>query len=263
MNRRRQLLRLLLSAGPVLGLAPPVARSFVQEVRVLRIAAASDVQFALTEIAALFERETSLKLVLQVGASGNLVRQIRQGLAVDMFFSADEAYVFQLAEAGMTRDRGERYARGRLALLAPRNSTLVLDEQLAGVRAGLAAVQRFAIANPEHAPYGRAAREALQTLGLWEALRPKLVLGESVAQATQFVASGAAQAGITSLSLVRVPEVERATRHQVLPERLHPPLHQRLVVLKSAASGADRLLDFMRRPDIRELLRRHGFADAA
>lgn len=229
--------------------------------KTIRVAAASDLQFVLQEIAVRFEKQTGHRVALQFGSSGNFSRQIRQGLAVDVFLSADESYVFQLADAGLTRDRGACYASGRIVLVLPKASALVLDERLAGLRAQLGAVQRFAIANPEHAPYGRAAREALQSLGLWDQLRARLVLGENVSQATQFVASGAAQAGITSLSMVRAPQVAALTRHQLLSESLHAPLLQRLVVLKHAGVEATQFAEFFGQPEVRELLQRNGFAD--
>ena len=227
----------------------------------LRVAAASDMQFALKEVAARFEAERGQAVLLQSGSSGNLARQIMQGLAADIFFSADESFAFQLADAGLTQGRGVRYGLGRLAWLVASRSDLMPDARLAGLRAQLGTIKRLSIANPEHAPYGRAAREALQRAGLWDLAQPKLVLGENVAQAAQFVASGAAQAGIVSLSLARVPEVAKVTRHALLDEDLHAPLHQRLVILKNAPPAAQALVDFIARPDMRELLRRHGLDD--
>lgn len=227
----------------------------------LRVAAASDMQFALKEIASRFEAERGQAVLLQSGSSGNLARQIMQGLAADIFFSADESFAFQLADAGLTKGRGARYASGRLAWLAASSSDLRPDARLAGLRGQMGTIKRLAIANPEHAPYGRAAREALQRAGLWEKVQAKLVLGENVAQAAQFVASGAAQAGIVSLSMARHPEVAKTTRHALLDADLHAPMHQRLVVLKNAPPAAQAFADFIARPDMRELLRRHGLDD--
>ena len=125
--------------------------------------------------------------------------------------SADEALVFSLFDGGFTPDKGALYATGRIALLLPKNSAVQLPKSETEARSTLAnqlkTVRKFAIANPEHAPYGRAAKEALQNLGLWEQLSPKLVLGDNISQATQFVTSGAAQAGITALSFALAPEV--------------------------------------------------------
>ena len=227
----------------------------------LRVAAASDMQFALKEIAKRFEAERGQAVLLQSGSSGNLARQIMQGLMADIFFSADESFAFALADAGLTQGPGQRYASGRLAWLVASGSEQRPDARLAGLRAQMGAINRLSIANPEHAPYGRAAREALQRAGFWELVQPKLVLGENVAQAAQFVASGAAQAGIVSLSLARVPEVAKATRHALVDEDLHVPLHQRLVILKNALPAAQAFVDYIARPEMRELLRRHGLDD--
>ena len=114
---------------------------------------------------------------LNLGSSGQFAQQIRQGLPVDLFMAADEDFVFQLADAGLTQDRGVIYALGRIALLVPAASPIALDPGLRGLRDALPGLRHFAIANPEHAPYGRAARQALERLGLWAIVQPKLVLG--------------------------------------------------------------------------------------
>ena len=226
----------------------------------VRVAAASDLKFALADLAGLFQKETGHAVVLNLGSSGNFMRQIRQGLPVDLFLSADEGFVFQLADAGLTRDRGALYATGRLALVAPRGSTLPLDAELRGLRAHWGSISKFAIANPEHAPYGRAAQQALEKLGLWTLVQPKLVLGDNIAQATQFVATGAAQAGLTALSLALAPELAALTRHVALPQALHAPLRQRMVLLKSASPAAQAFYDYLQGPAAREVLQRYGFS---
>jgi molybdate transport system substrate-binding protein len=195
----------LLQAGLALGL-PAAARA--QPGEPVRVAAASDLKFVLSLLLARFQSDTGQRVEASFGSSGSFARQIQQGLPVELFMSADEALVFQLADAGLTRsgdaapavERGVLYAVGRIALYLPRNSPIALDAELKGLQAQWPQVRKFAIANPEHAPYGRAAREALQQLGLWELVLPKLVLGENISQATQFVATGAAQAGITALA---------------------------------------------------------------
>ena len=262
MMNRRAIFRLFaaLSAGAVLpgwaqGKATP-----------LRIAAASDLKFALTALAAAFERTTGQRVELQFGSSGNFAQQIKQGLPVDLFMSADESYVFSLADAGLTADRGQVYATGRIALLLPKASALQLPTPAmtdAALRSQLAAqlrsVRKFAIANPEHAPYGRAAKEALQNLGLWDQLSAKLVLGDNISQATQFVTSGAAQAGVTALSLALAPEIATQSRYWLIPAALHAPLRQRMVLLKSAQPGAKALQDYLQSPPAREILAKYGF----
>ncbi len=239
----------------------------------VRVAAASDLRFALPQIAAMFQKDSGQVVTLSFGSSGNFAQQIAHGLAVDLFLSADESYVFRLAAAGLTRllpqangagdpvrDPGTRYATGRVALLLARSSSIALDAGLVGLAAGWHQVLKFAIADPQHAPYGRAARQALVTLGLWEMVRPKLVFGENIAQATQFVTSGAAQAGITALSLALAPQVGQGGKHIALPEQLHDPLHQRMVLLKSASPGAVAFHAYLQGARARAALAQYGFA---
>ena len=225
----------------------------------VRVAAASDLKFALAELAARYERETGQRVQPSLGSSGNFAQQIRQGLPVDLFMSADEAFVFLLADAGLTQDRGVLYAQGRIAAVVPAKSPIDLDAQLRGLRASWSSVTSFAMANPEHAPYGRAAQQALQRLDLWDLVKTRLVLGENISQATQFVASGAAQAGITALSLALAPEVARAVRQVVLPTTLHDPLRQRMVLLKGAKPQAVGFYRYVQGPDAKAVLSRHGF----
>lgn len=244
-------------------LSAPVARAMgarlVPAAAAVRVAAASDLKFALAELAAQYQQLSGQAVELTLGSSGQFAQQIRQGLPVDLFMAADQAFVFQLADAGLTQDRGTLYAVGRLAVLVPAASPVALDHGLQALRAALPAMRHFAIANPEHAPYGRAAREALQRLGLWELAQPRLVLGENVAQATQFVASGAAQAGITALSLALAPEVARQTRSLALPESSHAPLRQRMVLLRSARPEAAGFYRYLQSAAARAVLQRHGF----
>jgi molybdate transport system substrate-binding protein len=225
-----------------------------------RVVAASDLQFALPEIAQTFHTKTHYRVELNFGSSGNYTRQILQGAPIDLFLCADAGYVERLAEAGLTRDRGTLYALGRIALIVPVSSPLTLDERLEGLRDHVATVGHFAIANPEHAPYGRAAREALARLGLWDMLRARLVLAENVSQATQYVASGSAQAGITALSLAQSKPVATQTRHLRLPDTLHEPLQQTMVLLKQARTAALAFYHFLTTPVARTILERHGFA---
>jgi molybdate transport system substrate-binding protein len=226
----------------------------------VRVAAASDLKFALGDLAQQYERQAGRRVQLSLGSSGQFAQQIRQGLPVDLYLSADEDFVFQLADAGLTRDRGALYALGRIAAVVAAASPLVLDAALQGLRAPDSRITHFAIASPEHAPYGRAAQQALERLALWEWARPKLVIGENIAHATQFVSSGAAQAGITALSLALAPEVAKLVRHVLLPESLHAPLRQRMVLLKSASPQAAEFYAYLQSEAARAVLRRYGFA---
>ena len=200
------------------------------------VAAASDLKFALDAVSAQFTRDGGERVEIVFGSSGNLTRQMMDGAPFELFLSADEGFVERLAGAGLTRDGGVLYGIGRLALFAPHGSPLKVDERLDGLRA-LAArggVTRLAIANPDHAPYGRAAAAALQAAGLWEAVRPALVFGENIAQAAQFATTGNAVGGLLAYSLVLAPPLRDAGTYAVLPEALHPPLRQRMVLLKRA-----------------------------
>ncbi len=226
----------------------------------VRIAAASDLKFALAELARHYERESGNRVQLNLGSSGQFAQQIRQGLPVDLYMAADEAFVFQLADAGLTHDRGALYALGRIAAIVPAASPIELDAALRGLVAAGAAISHFAIASPEHAPYGRAAREALEQLGLWPWAQARLVIGENIAQTTQFVTTAAAQAGITALSLALAPEVAKLARHVLLPAHLHSPLRQRMVLLKPAGPAARDFYEFMQTAAARDVLRRYGFA---
>ena len=235
----------------------------------LRVAAASDLKFALTALVKSFTLATGTEIDLQFGSSGNFAQQIQQGLPLDLFLSADEGYVLTLAKAGLTQGgvqgTGALYATGRVALILPKNSAIQLPKTESEARQMLAAqlqtVRKFAIANPEHAPYGRAAKEALQNLGLWELLQSKLVLGDNISQATQFVTSGAAQAGITALSLALAEDVAKQSgAFWIIPASLHAPLKQRMVLLKSAQPGAKALFDYLQTPAAKDVLAKYGFS---
>jgi molybdate transport system substrate-binding protein len=225
------------------------------------IAAASDLQFALDEIVARFRRDTGITLRVTYGSSGNFARQIEQGAPFELFLSADEAYVDRLAARGLTHGAGTLYAVGRIVLFAPHGSPLEPDPELKNLAARLAsgASGRLAIANPEHAPYGRAAEQAMRSLGVWDAVQPKLLLGENVAQAAQFASSGNADGGIIAYSLALAPALRDRGTFALLPETLHEPLRQRMVLLQRASPAAARFYDYLRSPASRAILTQYGF----
>jgi molybdate transport system substrate-binding protein len=165
-----------------------------------------------------------------------------------------------LAKLGRTVDTGQRYAVGRLALIVPKNSALPLSQGLAAVVRAMKPGDKFAIANPALAPYGVAAEEALQRAGVgpWPAAHK--VLGDNIGQATQFVATGAAQAGITALALAQAPEIAGSLNTLPLPEDLHAPLHQRMVLLKGASAAAADWHRFLLSPPAQRVFVRHGYA---
>ena len=226
------------------------------------VAAASDLKFAIEEVAARFEQHSGHKLRLVFGSSGNFKTQILQGAPFHLFMSADEGFVHELADAGRTEDRGRAYARGRIGIIVPPGSPLRPDGELKDLGAALkdGRLQKFAIANPDHAPYGARAKEALQHAGLWDAIQPRLVLGENISQAAQFATSGSTQGGIIAQSLALAPAVARTGHFQLIPEAWHLPLKQRMVLGKGAPPAAKAFYAYLRTPAAQAIMVRYGFA---
>lgn len=226
-----------------------------------RIAAASSLSFVLTEIASQFERERGERVQLVFGASGALTRQIQEGAPFELFLAADEEFPSRLTHLGLTRDSGVVYAVGRLVVFAPSGSPLQVDARLDNLAALAAAgrVPRFAMANPEVAPYGRAAEAVLRRHGLWERLRPSLVFGDTVAQAAQFATTGNVVGGLIAYSLVKSPALSNRGTFALIPDSEHPPLRQRMVRLKSAGAVTDRFYAYLQGAAARATLKRYGF----
>src|SRR5664279_2025196 len=200
----------------------------------ITVAAASDLNYALKDLAARFEKKTGGKVTLSFGSSGNLYSQIQGGAPYNLFFSADVAYPQKLASAGLVESSSLRtYAIGHLVLWVANGSSL--DPQKLEMDLLLQPfVQHIAIANPQHAPYGRAAMAALEHFGLKDKLAGKLVFGENISQAAQFVQSGHAQAGLIAMSLAKSPAMESAGRFWVLPSDSYPELKQAAVIVSAS-----------------------------
>src|SRR5579884_118774 len=200
-NRRTRCAGWALGAGLLLSLCSIRARAADE----LTIAAAADLQYAMRKLISGFERQTGARVRLVLGSSGNLVTQIEHGAPFDLFFSADVDHAARLERERLIEPGSlARYAVGQLVVYVPRRSSLDFEHR------GLAAladpsVQKIAIANPPLAPYGQAAVAALRSAGVYEAVKERLVLGEDGSQATQFVASGNAQAALTALALMFAP----------------------------------------------------------
>jgi molybdate transport system substrate-binding protein len=226
----------------------------------IKIAAASNLKFVLADLTSQYRQQTGVQVEVSLGASGNLARQILQGLPVEQFISADEDRVAELVKAGRTLDAGQRYATGRLALILPKNSALPLAQGLAAMVRALKPGDKFAMANPALAPYGVAAQEALLRSGAGALPAGQKVLGDNIGQAAQFVATGAAQAGITALALATAPELAPALQVLPLSESLHGPLHQRMVLLQGASPAAMAWHQFLLSPSARAVFLRHGYA---
>ncbi len=230
-------------------------RGATQPTPTLTVFAASDLTFALKELAPAFEQAMKVKVTLVFGSTGNLAKQIEHGAPADIFFAANQSFIDDLAakNAIITQTRA-LYAQGRIVLVTARASGPRLADlrELASDR-----VRRVAIANPAHAPYGRAAEEALRSAGLWDALKPKLVYGENIRQALQYVETGAAEAGIVALSVADVPTVHVTP----IDPALHQPLNQAAAVVRRSARPEMGLafLQFVNGPAGRVVMKRYGF----
>lgn len=243
--------------GFIVGVLLAVQPALAQDVRV---AAASDLQIALPQLAARFERATGFKVQAIFGSSGNIATQIQNGAPYDVFLSADIEYPRHLVELGLaTADALAAYARGRLVLWTRNDSKVDLKPGLKGLTA--ATVRRLAIANPAHAPYGRAAVAALQHEGVYDRVRSRLVLGENISQTAQFAESGNADAGIIALSLALGPALRGAGHYVEVPATFHPPIEQAAIWLKNAKNptAARQFVEFLQQPASREYLRTMGF----
>ena len=226
----------------------------------VKIAAAADLKFAMTELASQFEKQSGAKLDVTYGSSGNFLTQIQNGAPFDLFFSADSEYPKKLEAVGLAEPGTLReYAVGHIVIWTPRDSGI--DAAKAGWQSLLdQRVKKIAIANPEHAPYGRAAVAAMREAGIYEQVKDKLVYGENISQAAEFVQSCNAQVGIVALSLAISPAMKNGNKWQI-PADSYPPIKQTAVVLRASKNkdAARRFLDFVSGPQGREILQRSGF----
>lgn len=230
---------------------------FAQE---LTIGAAADLQFAMFDLGARFQKESGTAVKLLYGSSGNFAQQIQNGAPFDMFFSANLDYPKQLEVSGLTEPGTfYGYAKGKLVIWVPNESKLDLT---LGLKALLdPAVNKIAIANPEHAPYGKAAVAALQQEKIYDRVKSKLVMGEDISQTASFVTSGAADVGIVALSLALSPNMRDRGRYFEVPGGDYPAIEQACVILRSSKNkaAARRFLDFIKTPAARQVLLDYGF----
>jgi molybdate transport system substrate-binding protein len=249
MRRAAVVLGCLVALGTALaapGLAAPPT---------LTVFAAADLAFAFRELAPRFEQATGAKVTLVLGSTGNLAKQIEHGAPADVFFAANQTFVDDLlAKGALIAETRALYAQGRIVLATARAAgpKLTALPQLLEPR-----VRRVAIANPAHAPYGRAAEEALRAAGLWDAVKPKLVYGENIRHALQFVESGAAEAGLVALSVANVPAIE----YVPVDPGLHGRLDQAVAVVRRSARPELGLafIQFVNGPEGRPVMRKYGF----
>jgi molybdate transport system substrate-binding protein len=226
----------------------------------IRVAAAADLQFAMQDVAAQFGKQAGTKVNVTYGSSGNFFSQIQNGAPFDLFFSADIDYPRKLEAAGLA-EPGTLYEYGVGRIVIWTSADAKVDVARDGWEALLdPSVQKISIANPEHAPYGRAAVAAMQKAGIYEQVKAKLVYGENISQAAQFVQSGNAQAGIVAMSLAVSPGMKDGKRWEI-PADVHPAIEQGAIVLKSAKNKeqARAFLEFVKSETGRATLAKYGF----
>jgi len=228
--------------------------------REIRVAAAADLKFAMEELSQQFEKHTGTRVNVTYGSSGNFFSQIQNGAPFGLFFSADIEYPRKLEAVGLAEPGTlYEYAVGRIVIWMPPDAKV--DVTVQGWKALLdASLEKIAIANPEHAPYGRAAVAALQKAGIYEQVKLKLIYGENISQAAQFVQSGNAQAGIVALSLAVSPAMRDGKRWEI-PAGMHPTLEQGAIILKDAKhkDAARAFLEFVKSAAGRSTLAKYGF----
>lgn len=225
------------------------------------VAAAASLRVALDEIAALFEKKNGSKIKISYGATGNLVRQIEEGAPFELFLAADEASVARLEKNGKTEGATAALVDGRLAVVAPAGGAVKVDADLAGLKQALAdgTVKHISIANPELAPYGKAAREALQKAGLWDQVQPLLVQGENIGQAAQYVTTGAAEVGLVAQSLLFAPDVASKVTQAPVNASFYNPIRQGMALLKNASEATKAFHAFLKTPEASAVFEKNGF----
>jgi molybdate transport system substrate-binding protein len=233
----------------------------------LRLAAASDLNFAIKEIISKYEKDTGNHVQLTLGSSGTFFTQISEGAPFDVYLSADRSYPDQLLD----RKFGEPgtlfiYGVGRIVVWVPASSSI--DVTKLGMQSLLQpSIRKISIANPEHAPYGRAAVSAMQRAGVYDRVKNSLVLGENISQAAEFVSSGAAQAGILALSLALSDPMRGKGKYWEVPTNTYPLMEQAGIILRHAreSGNLEAARSFMRAlqsPQSHEILKRYGFTAA-
>jgi len=226
----------------------------------ITIAAASDLNFVFRELVDEYEKSTGDRVRLSLGSSGNFYAQIQNGAPFDLYFSADIAYPRKLEEAGLTVPGSlYPYAIGRIVLWASKESHLDLSKGLEILREPT--IRKIAIANPKHAPYGRAAVAAMEYFKVYDLVKDKLVLGENISQAAQFVESGAADVGIIALSLALAPPMQAAGHYWEIPADAYPPIEQGAVILMGGKHQeiAKTFLSFVQGAEGQAMMKRYGF----
>jgi molybdate transport system substrate-binding protein len=224
----------------------------------ITVAAAADLKWAMEDVSKAYIKDhPDDKINVIYGSSGKFFAQLQNGAPFDMYFSADIAYPRELAAKGLAASEVKLYAIGRIVLWSPsRDASKMTLASLAEPK-----IQHISIANPKHAPYGKRAEEALKAAGVWAQVEPRLVYGENIAQAAQFVQTGNAEVGVIALSLALSPQLAASGGYYLIPDKLHEPLEQGFIITQRAAANplAKRFADFMNSQAARAIMIKYGF----
>lgn len=227
----------------------------------LLVAVASNMSYPVTDIATSFRQETETLAKLTFGSSGNFARQIIQGAPFKLFLSADKRSVDLLKENGLIILSDVKYARGRIGFFIPNGSPMFDSENLHDVIKLLiyGDYKRLAIANPDHAPYGLAAQQALQSAGLWVMEKKRLLLAENAAQAMQITLSGNVDVGIIPASFIHLLAIKDKGKFLLIPEQWHQPLQQHLVLLEGANNTEKQFFEYMQNERSDSIVQNYGY----
>jgi len=223
------------------------------------VVVAANMKPAMEEIYQQYKMAGGQDLRIIYGSSGNFARQIQQGAPFNLFVSADESFPIALHRQGLTVDEGKVYAIGRLALIAHKSRKIKLSLNPVELRKIIDDTNKIAIAKPDTAPYGKAAIDFLNALGLYELAKNKIVFGENISSATMFVTSGSAGVGLTAYSLAKSKEVAQITDHLLIPENFHEPTKQRMVLLKNPPKPVVDFYAHLQSAKAKDVLRLHGY----
>jgi molybdate transport system substrate-binding protein len=221
----------------------------------LTVAAAADLRFAFAEIGQAFEQETGTTVIFSFGSTGLLAKQIEHGAPFDLFAAANTSFLDKLRDKGLIVDDSRRlYARGRIVLAVNKKTRLHVTQLPDLLQPGIKAI---AMANPRHAPYGLAAQQAMEKLGMWDRVRPKLVYGDNIRHTLELIQTGNAEVGVIALSVAKVPEIDWT----LIPDDLHAPIDQALAIIKGTKMEAQarRFIHFVNQPAGRLIMKKYGF----
>jgi len=236
------------------------AISGIAQSQTTTIAVSANLKEAFASIIAANNKLKLGEIKIIYGSSGNFTTQIMNGAPFNLFVSADEQYPLELYKLGKTVDQGKIYAQGKIVLITNNSSGISLRADREGLVETINKANKIALAKPELAPYGRAAIQYLQAMGVWELAKPKLVFADNVALASMYVKTGAADLGITALSLAQSPALKKETQYRMINDKLYEPIKQRMVLIKNPTPLAKEVYQYLQSAQAQELFIKYGYS---